>query len=168
MNVTTDLSLLTLVSQASLLVKLVLLLLLGVSLVSWWFIFRKAFVLRDTRRKSDDFERARTEWLRRLGFDLRRMAERDHLLFIVRELRAAYVRPALLDDLLSITVSVEDIGRAQFTLGQQVLRGEELLVEASVNLACVDSVGLRPVRVPESLLDTLGSPHPIAAAEEQA
>jgi len=56
-NVTTDLSLLALVSQASLLVKLVMLLLLGVSLMSWWFIFRKSFVLRDTRRKSEDFER---------------------------------------------------------------------------------------------------------------
>ena len=57
MNVTTDLSLLTLVSQASLLVKLVMLLLLAVSLVSWWFIFRKSFILRDTRRRSEDFER---------------------------------------------------------------------------------------------------------------
>jgi biopolymer transport protein TolQ len=56
-NVTTDLSLLALVSQASLLVKLVMLLLLVVSLVSWWFIFRKAFILRDTRRRSEDFER---------------------------------------------------------------------------------------------------------------
>ena len=57
MSVTTDLSLLALVSQASLLVKLVMLLLLVVSLVSWWFIFRKSFILRDTRRRSEDFER---------------------------------------------------------------------------------------------------------------
>lgn len=57
MDVSHDLSLISLVGQASLLVKLVLLILLGVSLVSWWFIFRKAFVLRDTRRKSEDFER---------------------------------------------------------------------------------------------------------------
>jgi biopolymer transport protein TolQ len=56
-NVSTDLSLVALVAQASLLVKLVMLLLLAVSLASWWFIFRKAFVLRATRRKSDDFER---------------------------------------------------------------------------------------------------------------
>jgi len=56
-NVTTDLSLLALVSQASLLVKLVMLLLLVVSLVSWWFIFRKSFIVRDTRRRSEDFER---------------------------------------------------------------------------------------------------------------
>jgi biopolymer transport protein TolQ len=57
MNVTTDLSLIALVSQSSLLVKLVMILLLAVSLISWWFIFRKSFILRDTRRKSEDFER---------------------------------------------------------------------------------------------------------------
>ncbi|MCW5620736.1 MAG: protein TolQ [Burkholderiales bacterium] len=57
MNVTNDMSMIALIGQASLLVKLVMLLLLAMSLVSWWFIFRKAFVLRDTRRKSEDFER---------------------------------------------------------------------------------------------------------------
>jgi biopolymer transport protein TolQ len=57
MNLTTDLSLLALVTNASVLVKLVLIVLLIMSLASWWFIFRKAFVFRDTRRKSEDFER---------------------------------------------------------------------------------------------------------------
>jgi len=103
----------------------------------------------------DYFERARTEWLRRLGFDVRRLAEREGTLFIVRELRAAYARPALLDDLVSVTVALEHLGRAQFTLGQRVLRGDEVLVEASVNLACVTSVGFKPVRVPDGLRETL-------------
>jgi biopolymer transport protein TolQ len=57
MNLTTDLSLLALVTHASLLVKLVMIVLLVMSLASWWFIFRKAFVFRDTRHKSEDFER---------------------------------------------------------------------------------------------------------------
>ena len=57
MNVTQDLSLITLISNASVVVKLVLILLLGMSLASWWFIFRKAFVIRTTRRKAEDFER---------------------------------------------------------------------------------------------------------------
>lgn len=103
----------------------------------------------------DYFERARTEWLRRLGFDVRRLAEREGTLFIVRELRAAYARPALLDDLVSVTVALEHLGRAQFTLGQRVLRGDEVLVEASVNLACVTGVGFKPVRVPDGLRETL-------------
>jgi biopolymer transport protein TolQ len=57
MNVSTDLSLITLVGEASVLVKLVLGVLLLMSLVSWWYIFRKAFVLRATRKRSEEFER---------------------------------------------------------------------------------------------------------------
>jgi len=57
LNVTQDLSLLTLISNASFLVKLVVGLLLAMSLLSWWFIFRKGFVVRDARRKAEDFER---------------------------------------------------------------------------------------------------------------
>ena len=57
MNVTQDLSLINLIGNASLVVKLVIGLMLGMSLMSWWFIFRKAFVVRDARRKAEDFER---------------------------------------------------------------------------------------------------------------
>ena len=57
MNVSQDLSLIALISNASLVVKLVLVLLLAMSLISWWFIFRKAFVIRSARRRAEDFER---------------------------------------------------------------------------------------------------------------
>ena len=57
MSTTTDLSLITLIVNASFVVKVVLGLLLAMSLISWWYIFRKAFVIRSTRRKSEDFER---------------------------------------------------------------------------------------------------------------
>ena len=58
MNVTQDLSLMSLLTNASVLVQLVLALLLLVSLVSWWFIFRKMFVIRDAVRRTDQFERS--------------------------------------------------------------------------------------------------------------
>jgi acyl-CoA thioester hydrolase len=103
------------------------------------------------------FERARTEWLRALGFDIRQLAQREGVLFIVRELRVGYTRPALLDDLLGITVAVGHLGRAQFTLLQQVLRAEEVLVEASVNLACVSADGFKPLRVPDALRERLAA-----------
>jgi biopolymer transport protein TolQ len=57
LNVTTDLSLLVLVANASLVVKLVIGVLLLMSLLSWWYIFRKSFVLHDTRNRSEAFER---------------------------------------------------------------------------------------------------------------
>jgi acyl-CoA thioester hydrolase len=103
----------------------------------------------------DYFERARTEWLRRLGFHPPALAERERVLFIVRELRVSYARPAVLDDLLCVTVGVEHLGRAQFTLTQQVLRDMERLVWASVNLACVEPATLKPARLPERLRDML-------------
>jgi len=56
-DVTTDLSLITLIGRASLLVKLVMGVLLVMSLVSWWYIFRKSFILRGTRNRTEDFER---------------------------------------------------------------------------------------------------------------
>ena len=57
MNFTQDLSIIELVINAGLVVKLVLLLLSAVSLTSWYWIFRKAFAIRDARRKTDKFER---------------------------------------------------------------------------------------------------------------
>jgi biopolymer transport protein TolQ len=58
MNVSQDLSLVTLIGSASVLVQLVMGLLLLVSMISWWFIFRKMFVVRDANRRTDQFERS--------------------------------------------------------------------------------------------------------------
>ena len=96
------------------------------------------------------FERARTEWLRHLGYDVAEMARRGHL-FIVRRMQLRFLRPALLDDRLRVTVALERLGRAQMTLLQRVTRASEDLVEASVNLAYVDPRGFRPVALPASL-----------------
>jgi biopolymer transport protein TolQ len=53
---TTDLSIIHLILNASLLVKLVMLLLLGVSMVSWTMIFRKRSALKQARAAADEFE----------------------------------------------------------------------------------------------------------------
>ena len=57
MNLTQDLSIIELVANASLVVKLVMLLLTVVSLMSWYWIFRKAFQIRDARVRTDGFDR---------------------------------------------------------------------------------------------------------------
>ncbi len=57
MNVTTDLSIISLIANASVLVKGVMLLLAAVSFMSWYWIFRKWFAIRDARAKTDQFER---------------------------------------------------------------------------------------------------------------
>ena len=57
MNVTTDMSILSLIAGASVLVKGVMLLLAVVSFMSWYWIFRKWFAIRDAKKKTDLFER---------------------------------------------------------------------------------------------------------------
>jgi biopolymer transport protein TolQ len=56
MNLSEDLSIISLVMHASLLVKLVMALLVGVSFMSWYWIFRKSFAIRAARLSSDKFE----------------------------------------------------------------------------------------------------------------
>lgn len=96
-------------------------------------------------------ERARTEWLRSHGLALPDWLVEHGSMLIVRRLEVAYRSPARLDDLLDVTAEVSSLGRAQFTLAQRVRRGEELLVDATVNLACVRADDLRPCALPEHL-----------------
>lgn len=56
MNISHDLTLLSLIGNASLLVKIVMAILFAMSCVSWWFIVRKAFAIRETERDTDTFE----------------------------------------------------------------------------------------------------------------
>jgi biopolymer transport protein TolQ len=57
MNITQDLELWTLIANASIVVKAVMLLLLGVSFMSWMFIFQKWFAIRRTVDQTIKFER---------------------------------------------------------------------------------------------------------------
>ncbi|MET3133829.1 biopolymer transport protein TolQ [Oxalobacteraceae bacterium GrIS 1.11] len=58
MNVTPDLSFLALITNAHLIVQLIMALLLGISLTSWTYIFRKMFAVRAARRQTVEFERS--------------------------------------------------------------------------------------------------------------
>jgi acyl-CoA thioester hydrolase len=121
----------------------------------------------------DFLERARTEWLRALGFDQRGLMREHGVLFIMRALELAFVKPAMLDDLLAVTAAIEKLGRAQLTLMQEVRRGAECLARASVNLACVSAEGMRPAPIPDrvyaALWDAAGpvARHPGLSALEQ-
>ena len=56
MNATADLSILTLIANASIVVKIVLAILIVLSLASWTVIFRKFFAITRATRQTDDFE----------------------------------------------------------------------------------------------------------------
>lgn len=99
-------------------------------------------------------ERARTEFMRSLGMD-RSAIFNGEIMFVVRDLAVRYRLPARLDDELEATACLTDIGGASLNLRQTVRRGQDLLVEADVSLACVSPVSLGPRRIPKAMLATL-------------
>lgn len=96
-------------------------------------------------------ERCRSEWLRALGFDQKALAAAPGVLFVVAGVTVDYKRPARFDDHLTVSASIAELGKARLTFAQQVHRGDELLVEAAVRVACVDAVSFRPTALPSDL-----------------
>jgi len=95
-------------------------------------------------------ERARTDMLRDRGISHADMMTQDGLVLVVRRCSIDYLRPAKLDDMLTIETEVAKFGGASVDLVQRVLRGAELLAELKVLVVCIDRNG-RPHRIPDSV-----------------
>jgi acyl-CoA thioester hydrolase len=108
-------------------------------------------------------ERCRSEWLRHLGFDQRALASgvgaEPAVVFVVAGVEVEYKRPARYDDLLVVSASIRELSKARLTFAQQVHRGDELLVDATVRVACVACATFRPTALPPALAAAL-SPNP--------
>ena len=101
------------------------------------------------------FERARTEWLRQLGFGQQALREATGLIFVVADTRVSYRRPARLDDELDVSVELREAGRASMHIAQAAWRGDELLAEGEIRIGCVDAGTFRPARIPTTILETI-------------
>jgi acyl-CoA thioester hydrolase len=101
------------------------------------------------------FERARTEWLRALGFEQERMRHEDGVMFIVSSTSLRYLSPARLDDFLHVSVRLSERGRVSMTLYQQARRGEQVLAEGEIRIGCVGARDFKPTRIPTSILQAL-------------
>lgn len=97
-------------------------------------------------------ERARTEWLRSLGFEQDRLAREDGIVFAVTEAELRFLRPGRFNDALTVTVRIVERRRASLRFAQAVYRENELLCEGSVRIASLDSARFSPRPLPEALL----------------
>lgn len=106
-------------------------------------------------------ERARSDWLRSLGFSQEAMRQHGEGMFVVTDTALKYERPARLDDVLRVTVDLVERGRASLAFHQAVWRGTERLSRGEIRVGWVspDATGrLRPSRLPAAVIDALPEP----------
>jgi acyl-CoA thioester hydrolase len=98
-------------------------------------------------------ERGRTEFLRSLGLDQSALMAADDgkaLLFVVRRMEIDYLKPARLDDILTVSTRLLQMGAATLVLEQTLSRGEEMLLTGLITVASIGGTG-RPIRVPPAV-----------------
>lgn len=102
------------------------------------------------------FERARTEWLRSLGFGQERLRTETGTMFVVADTSVRYHRPARLDDELVVSVRLVERGRASLLIEQQARRRGDVLAEGSIRIGFVEAQSFKPCRIPQQILECIG------------
>jgi acyl-CoA thioester hydrolase len=98
-------------------------------------------------------ERGRTDYLRLLGTDQRALFEQTEkeapgFAFVVRSMQIEFLKPARMNDIVEIVTEPDEVKGASVTLKQQVMRADDLLVEARVRVAFVSGGRARPIPKP--------------------
>ncbi|HEU4659267.1 MAG TPA: tol-pal system-associated acyl-CoA thioesterase [Pseudolabrys sp.] len=98
-------------------------------------------------------ERGRTNYLRLIGADHRALFEQTEkeapgFAFVVRHMDIHFNKPAFMDDVLDIVTTPKEVKGASVMLNQKVIRGDDLIVEADVQVAFVSSGRARPIPKP--------------------
>lgn len=101
-------------------------------------------------------ERARSEWMRAQGHGQEVLRQRFGLLFAVRAMQVDFLKPARLDDALAVTAAIRECRRASLVFSQEIRRGDERLLTASVRVAAL-GLDFRPTAIPQSLYDELNA-----------
>jgi acyl-CoA thioester hydrolase len=108
-------------------------------------------------------ERGRSNYLRLLGADQRALFEETEkeapgFAFVVRSMQIEFRKAARMDDVLEVTTMTHEVRGASITLDQRVVRGDDVLIEARVQVAFVS--GGRARRIPEALRTAMRANQP--------
>ena len=96
------------------------------------------------------FERARTEWLRKLGVQQAKLLREDGVQFVITQMDIRFRHAARLDDLLDVSVESVQTSGARMTMLQQIKRASDAVViaQADVTAASLDTTRLQPTKMP--------------------
>ncbi len=96
-------------------------------------------------------ERARTEWLRSLGFEQTELRAEMGIIFLVRGLKIQYRRPACFNEVLTVITKLIRVGRSLLEFEQIIQRGDVILTESIIEVVCVDANQFKPVSIPTEI-----------------
>ncbi|WP_298936651.1 tol-pal system-associated acyl-CoA thioesterase [uncultured Ruegeria sp.] len=94
-------------------------------------------------------ERARSDWVRKLGNDQNAMRE-EGVVWVVRRVEADYLAPAKFEDELVVETDVVSLSGVRLTMSQSVRRGETEIFRATVTAVCINRAG-KPIRLPAEI-----------------
>lgn len=100
-------------------------------------------------------ERARTEWLRALGFEQTEVKEALGVIIVVHSLSIAFKSPAYFNDLLEVHCDITKIGRGSIEIAQMITRNGLLLIDAHVKAAFVNAATFKPLGIPEKIKEAM-------------
>ena len=99
-------------------------------------------------------ERARTEWLRELGFN-QSLLKQQNVLFVVRDMNIKWQKPAELDDALTVNVNIIAVKKASLKMQQTIQTESEQKLHADVTIACIDATNKKPMAIPQAILSLI-------------
>ncbi len=99
-------------------------------------------------------ERARTEWLRSLGFEQDRLVAEAGVIFAVSSAKIEFKSPARFNDALRVESGLKQMRRVSMLFKQQIVRDADdaVLCAADIHVACIDVSRFRPTRIPQNLI----------------
>lgn len=101
-------------------------------------------------------ERARTEWLRNLGFEQGKAIKQKGILFAVKKINIDYHRPAFFDQLLDIKTYMTVLRRVSLIFEQIIFNSsKEVVCRAEVKIVCISSQTMKPTSIPEKIASEL-------------
>jgi acyl-CoA thioester hydrolase len=102
-------------------------------------------------------ERARTEYLRALGFEQDQLKQQYGIIFAVHSLSIKYQKPAVFNDALMVTAVIVDQGNARLTFKQMITRDKDKtsICSAEVIIACLNAEKFSPTRIPLQIREVL-------------
>jgi len=101
-------------------------------------------------------ERARTEFLRYLGFEQDQLIEQQNIIFAVRSVQCDYMTPARFNDDLSVTANLIELKKASMLFEQKIARKnqpDKILCQGKVRIACLKADTFKPCAIPKSIME---------------